>query len=191
MEPAVAAAWRHLGAREGFEVLFLRDLPDGARAEGFVSAVEDGEAWSVRYALVLAPDRATRSAHILGRSAAGEREIRLEADGVGGWLLDGKPAPHVAGCPDVDLEASAFTNAMPVRRLRLDPGDAADAPAVYVRAIDLAVERLDQTYHRLPDDASGRARYDYAGPRFDYRDELVYDEHGLVLDYPGLAARVL
>jgi hypothetical protein len=33
-------------------------------------------------------------------------------------------------------------------------------------------------------------RYDYASPRFDYRNELVYDEFGLVLDYPDLAVRV-
>jgi uncharacterized protein len=59
-----------------------------------------------------------------------------------------------------------------------------------VRALDLSVERLEQTYARLEDDA-GRRRYDYASPAFGYRAELVYDQFGLVLDYPGIAARVL
>ena len=44
-------------------------------------------------------------------------------------------------------------------------------------------------YARLPDDGANQ-RYHYAAPRFDYKDELVYDEFGLVLDYPRLAVRV-
>ena len=37
--------------------------------------------------------------------------------------------------------------------------------------------------------ASGE-RYDYTSPASDFRCELVSDQHGLVLDYPGLAVRV-
>jgi hypothetical protein len=40
------------------------------------------------------------------------------------------------------------------------------------------------------DDGAGLARYAYTSPAFDFRCELVYDEVGLVLDYPGLATRV-
>jgi hypothetical protein len=99
------------------------------------------------------------------------------------------PAPHLDGCLDVDLEASAFTNAFPVHRLGLEVGQRADAPAAYVRAPGLDVERLEQTYARLPDDGRG-ARYDYVSPAFGFRAELVYDRFGLVLDYPGIAVRV-
>ncbi len=56
-----------------------------------------------------------------------------------------------------------MTNAMPVRRMGLAPGARADAPAAYVRAIGLTVERLEQTYLRAPDEAA-RQRYDYAAP---------------------------
>jgi len=57
-----------------------------------------------------------------------------------------------------------------------------------VRATTLTVERLEQRYTRLPDDAAGRARFDYWSP--DLRCALVYDAAGLVLDYPGIAIRV-
>jgi uncharacterized protein len=126
-----------------------------------------------------ARDRALR----VGPAGAG-----LEHDGAGAWRIDGAAAPHLDGCLDVDLEASAFTNAFPVHRLGLAIGEGAEAPAAYVRALDLRVERLEQHYARVEDDGS-RERYDYAAPRFDYADRLVYDEHGLVLDYPGLALR--
>ena len=188
-ELPAAAAWRHLDARDGFEVVFPRREPDGYRIEGHSTAVEGGEAWGIRYSISLDGSWATRSAHVVGRSARGEREVRLEGDGHGVWRVDGSPAPQLAGCLDVDLEASAFTNAFPVHRLNLRVGEEADAPAAYVRALDLEVERLEQRYVRLPDDGD-RSRYDYAAPAFDYRAVLLYDAFGLVLDYPGLAVRV-
>jgi len=151
--------------------------------------VEDGRAWGIRYTLTVDAGWATRSAHIVGPSALGVNEVRLEADGTGGWWIDGTQAPHLDGCLDVDLEASAFTNALPVHRLALDVGQQADAPAAYVRALDLRVERLEQSYRRLEDDGEN-SRYDYVSPAFDFRAELVYDEFGLVFDYPGIAVRV-
>jgi hypothetical protein len=76
-----------------------------------------------------------------------------------------------------------------VNRLGLEVGQRAAAPAAYVRAPGLNVERLDQSYARLPDEGL-RARYDYESPSVDFRAELVYDTFGLVLDYPGIALRV-
>jgi uncharacterized protein len=184
------AAWRHLDARVGFEVLFLRGDTDGYHFEGHSTAVEDGEAWGIRYALTVDPDWTTRSAYIACRSARGVYQVRLEGDGTGHWRVDDEPAPQLDGCLEVDLEASAFTNALPVHRLGLRVGEQADAPAAYVRAVDLRVERLEQSYRRLPDTV-GHSHYDYASPAFDFRAELVYDQFGLVLDYPGIAVRVL
>jgi hypothetical protein len=187
-ELPASAAWRHHDARVGFEVLFARFDAEGVRLDGHSTAVEEGVAWGVRYTLVLDPDWRTRSAHVVGRSSLGQHEVVLEGD-AGEWLVDGEPAPALSGCPDVDLEASACTNALPVRRLALEVGERAEAPAAYVRAADLRVERLEQWYARLPDE-DGHARYDYASPAFDFRATLVYDEFGLVLDYPGIAVRV-
>jgi hypothetical protein len=183
------AAWRHLDARVGFEVLFLRREQDGYRLDGHATAVEDGEMWGIRYSVVLDSNWTTRLARIVGRSALGEREIRLESDGAGSWRLDGRPMTGLTGCLDVDLEASACTNALPINRLRLEVGQAADAPAVYVRAGDLSVERLEQSYARLPSDGE-QSRYEYRAPSFDFRSVLACDEFGLVLAYPGIAERV-
>ncbi len=117
-------------------------------------------------------------------------EVRLERDLRGGWRVDGTDAPHLDGCADIDLEASVFTNAFPVHRLGLAVGQSADAPAAYVRAPELAVERLEQRYTRVEGDGR-QSRYDYAAPSFGFRARLVYDEFGLVLEYPGIAVRVV
>jgi hypothetical protein len=187
--PPASAAWRHRDARDGFEVVFFRETPGGYLVEGHTAAVEEGEAWAVEYSIDLDPRWTTRRALVRGRSGAGLREVALEADGRGGWAVDGTAAPHLDGCLDVDLESSSFTNALPVRRLGLAIGGRADAPAAYVRALDLGVERLEQDYVRREDD-EGRERYDYRSPAFDFECVLVYDASGLVLDYPGIATRV-
>jgi hypothetical protein len=99
-----------------------------------------------------------------------------------------RPHSKLDGCLDVDLEASAMTNAFPAHRLGLEVGERLSAPAAYVRALDLSIERLEQTYERLPDE-EGREVYDYESPAFDFRCQLTYDESGLVVSYPGIAVR--
>ena len=184
----VTAAWQHRGARSGFEVVYFQAGSGGFRIEGWTAAIEDGATWAVEYAIQVDAAWATRSAAIRGRSATGFRSTLLEADGAGHWLVDGEPAPGLDGCLDVDLEASAMTNALPVRRMALPVAAAAAAPAAYVRAVGLAVQRLEQTYARATDQAACQ-RYDYTAPAFDFRCHLVYDKVGLVLDYPGIAVR--
>ena len=114
-DPPRCAAWRHLDAREGFEVVFLR----AGRFEGDTAAVEEGKAWAVRYDISVDAGWATRSARVWGRASSGLRELSLEADGAGRWRVDGAPAGHLDGCLDVDLESSSLTNAFPVHRLGL------------------------------------------------------------------------
>jgi hypothetical protein len=168
------AAWRHRDARDGFEVAYFQVLDRGCRIEGLTAAIEDGVTWAVEYSIDLDATGATRSARVRGRSAAGSSSALLEADGAGRWLVDGGPAPHLDGCLDVDLESSAVTNALPVRRMGLAPGAGAAAPAAYVRAVGLAVERLEQTYLRVPAEAAGQS-YDYAAPVFDFACRIAYD----------------
>jgi uncharacterized protein len=184
------AAFAHQDARTGFEVVYFESCDDGCRIEGTTAAVEDGQTWVVEYSISLDPTGCTRNAHVVSRSHAGSRSEVLETDGAGRWTVNGQAASGLDGCLDVDLESSAVTNALPVRRMSLATGQRAEAPAAYVRAIDLSVERLDQTYERVTDDGP-RSCYDYTAPAFEFSCRLVYDESGLVIEYPGIAVRVL
>jgi hypothetical protein len=62
------------------------------------------------------------------------------------------------------------------------------APAAYVRAVPGPVERLEQLYERVKS-SDGLSAYEYAAPAFDFSCQLIYDTHGLVVDYPGIAVR--
>ena len=187
-DPPPTAAWQHVEARSGFEVAYFTAVEDGWHVHGCTTGVEDGRTWIVEYAVELDADWATRTARVSCRSEAGHRTTSLAADEAGRWRVDGRAAPHLDGCRDVDLESSAMTNAFPVHRLRLAVGERADAPAAYVRVTDLAVERLGQTYERVADEA-GQQRFEYAAPVFDFACRLAYDDSGLVMDYPGIAVR--
>jgi uncharacterized protein len=186
--PPATACWQHRGARSGFEVAYFTAREHGWRIDGTTAAIEDAQTWVVTYRIEADATWVTRGAHITARTAAGSRETVLESDGAGRWLVDSRPAPRLDGCMDVDLESSAMTNTLPVHRLDVPPGVRADVPAAYVRALTLTADRLDQTYERIPDEAA-RRRYDYAAPAFGFTARLVYDESGLVADYPGIALR--
>ena len=173
------AAWRFVDAVDGFEVVYF----EPGRLRGHTSAVEDGAAYAFSYEITLDDQWRTREVRVSSDTVAGSRSTLLVSDGECSWSVDGVPAPHLDGLTDVDLEASACTNTLPVHRLALPVGEETVASAVYVQALDLAVRRLDQTYRRL--DAN---RFDYTSEG-DFRAVLTYDAAGLVVDYPGIAVR--
>jgi uncharacterized protein len=184
-----SAAWAHRDARSGFEVAYFQPHDDGHLLTGATTAVEDGQSWIVDYEIQVDVGWRTLSARVTGRSTTGARTRLLETDGEGRWRIDGEPALHLDGCLDVDLESSAMTNALPVRRLDLAPGEHAAAPAAFVRAGSLAVERLGQHYRRRTG-PGGEQAYDYAAPQFDVSCVIRYDEAGLAFEYPTIAVRV-
>jgi uncharacterized protein len=186
--PPKAAAWQHCDARTGFEVVYFEPRGHGYQIEGCTTAIEDGQPWMVSYAIEVDANWATQHARIMGQSAAGTRHTVLEAARDGRWRVDGNVAPDLDGCLDVDLESSAMTNALPVHRMGLQLGVKASAPAAYVRAVGLGVERLEQEYLRIADENSHQ-RYAYSASAFQFTARLVYDASGLVLEYPGIAVR--
>lgn len=165
-------------------MLFHRQHAGGHLLRGHTTAVEAGTAWSVGYDVETDPSWGTRRVRAVARTASGDLVRELERhDGV--WLVDGVPRLELDGCLDIDFESSSVTNLLPIRRLRLPPGVTESVPAVFVRADDLRVERLEQTYTRLED-----GRFAYTSSTFDFACELEYDASGLILSYPGIAERI-
>jgi len=174
------AAWRFVDAVDGFEVVFF----ERRLVRGYTSAIEDGRPYAVSYRISVDEHWRTRDVHLSSDSVEGRRSTVLLADGHGHWTVDGVEAPHLDGLLDVDLEASACTNTLPIHRLALPDRRAVPAPAVYVRALDLSVTRLEQTYRRV-----GNRRFDYSSDGGAFRAVLEYDGAGLIVDYPGIAVR--
>jgi hypothetical protein len=113
--------------------------------------------------------------------------LLLRSDGAGGWTRgeDGAAMPQLDGCIDVDLYAIAFTNTLPVRRLRLGLGASAEIDVAFVVLPSLEVKRVRQRYTRVSDNL-----YRYEGLESGFTTTLSVDGDGLVIDYPGLARRM-
>src|SRR5690606_29043812 len=114
-DPPAVAAWRHCGARDGFEVVFATSSTHGWRFEGSTAAIEGGCAWQVGYTIEVDRGWSTLSVHLVGRSLGCGREVAIERGADGTWHVNGRPAPALDGCTDVDLESSVLTNTFPVR----------------------------------------------------------------------------
>jgi hypothetical protein len=186
--PPSSACWTHHGLRSGFEVAYFTIEEGTTRADGTTTGLQDNDTWIVSYSLLVDELWRTRAARVKSRTAMGQTERLLESDGNGNWSVDGTPSTDLDGCFDIDLESSALTNALPVHRLHLEVGERAEAPAAYVRASSLKVDRLEQSYCRVQD-AADRCQFDYEAPAFDFRCRLEYDHRGLVVTYPGIASR--
>lgn len=160
---------------------------EGATVAASEVAIDAGRRWAVHFAVRLDAGWRTRRVIV---AVAGDRPGRVEltSDGAGAWRRDGRPAPELAGCLDVDISATPVTNLFAIRRLGLEVGQSADIRAAWIDGGDIAVAPLDQTYTRL-EPVGGLAVYEYRDPRFGaFR--LTVDAAGVPIDYQGFADRV-
>jgi uncharacterized protein len=102
--------------------------------------------------------------------------VRLTSDGAGRWWRDGAPADDLAGCLDVDIEVTPATNALPIRRLALAIGEAAEVTAAWIRVPAATTEPLVQRYER-----TGTHTWRYTAGAFDAT--LEVDDVGLPVSY--------
>jgi hypothetical protein len=179
----VLLAWRFDGVRTGWERVRLTTVGGTTRARGVSRGVDadEGVPWRIAYDLAWDHGWRFRSASVRSRDAV----RRVERDDTSGWVVDGSPRPEFADCADLDLQVSLLTNAAPAHRFASRARPAA-APALYLTST-LEVERLDQTYRRLPGPG---IRFDYDSPAHGYRAILRFAPDGFVVDYPFIGRRV-
>jgi uncharacterized protein len=146
---------------------------DETRADGMVIAPGPIR---VYYRITVDDGWRTRSIDVNG--------VTLHGDGDGHWRdAAGKSLPQLEGCVDVDVSVTPFTNTLPIRRLGLEIGEGAEMLAVYFKLPENEVSSMRQRYTRLSEDVY---RYQSEG----FQADLLVDEHGLVIDYPGFWRRV-
>ena len=85
----------------------------------------------------------------------------------------------------MDLGIGASTNTLPIRRLDLEVGEAAEIVAAWVRFPELSLEPLPQRYTRLAED-----RFRYESLDSGFTAEILVDDLGLVVHYTGWCERV-
>ncbi|MEE4543162.1 putative glycolipid-binding domain-containing protein [Streptomyces sp. V4-01] len=174
--------WR-VSESDGLETAWL-DLGGGTlRARGRAAGLLPQPYW-LSYELETGADFVTRRLRVTAETAAGVRELDLRRAPDGGWTAGAEPLEGLDGALDCDLGLCPVTNTMPVLRHGLHQGGSERTFLMaWVRVPDLTVLPSVQTYTHL---APRHVRYASGG----YRADLVLDEDGLVVEYPGMAARV-
>jgi len=183
------AMWTPWNGR-GLEHLRLRVGESGIEADGVVIGEEDGIAFRARY--VIRCDLEWRTREVIVDPLDGRNSLHLRSDGKGNWSDDsGQSIPEQAGCLDVDLSATPFTNTLPIRRLDLREEDSSEIDVVYVDVPDMRLDTSRQRYTCLKRNADGGLyRYEDEGLFRGFAADLPVDADGLVLDYPGIFRRM-
>ena len=120
-----------------------------------------------------------------------EPDLWLATDGSGRWgEMNGAHRAELDGCYDIVVAGSAFAHSLPIHRLPMHEGHAAEVPVVRVDPETLEVLAVTHRYTRISshrwriETESDHAESDHAAV------EVDVDDHGLVKDYPDGFRRV-
>ena len=174
--------WKRLDL-PGHDTARLHMTSTGAELSGTAVFLE-GMPTALHYAVRCDDAWRTLDATVRGWRGTETVDLRLQRDSGGRWTLDGAVCPAVEGCLDLDLSFTPATNLLPLRRLHLPIGAAAEVRSAWLEWPGIRLTPLVQRYVRR------------APEEYDYESDLPDDERfagvlrvhpdGWVLDYAGL-----
>lgn len=147
------------------------------------TAVFRHEGVPARLAYQVVCDRAWRTLQGLVEGWLGEQPVAfsIARKSAGVWTLNGLVVSSLKDCVDLDLGFTPATNLLPLRRLELAEGRAAEAPAAWLNLSAGTLTVLSQRYERL-----SKTTYWYEAPSVHYAALLEVAPTGFALRYPGL-----
>ncbi len=176
--PIESILWRGF-VLPGHEACRLFDQDSLWHLEGTAVFSHEQRPCQLDYQVVCDAAWRTLSARVEGWLGNTIVNIQINTDPRQRWWLNEVEEPQVLGCIDVDLNFSPSTNLIPIRRLNLAVGRAADVEAAWLRFPSFKLEPFPQHYHRLDETTY---RYESAGGQFVA--DLKVNRAGFVVDYP-------
>jgi hypothetical protein len=169
--------WRRIDW-PGHEAAIVREREAGWELSGTAVFVYEARACRLDYVIACDVGWRTVSAQVDGWVGRDPVHVALTVDTNGRWWMNEREVPDVAGAVDVDLNFSPSTNLFPIRRLKLEPGQEAEAAAAWLRFPDFTLERLDQVYRR-----TGLNSYQYGSTDGEFQAELEVNSTGFIIRY--------
>lgn len=156
------------------------------QADSQVVMVSDNRVLRLSYRIELDAGWRVRSVRIASEQPDGSAlGLALQADGTGNWTDGGgMPMYELNDCIDIDIQATPFTNTLPIRRLHLTQGQPEQIKVAYISVPSLDVSLMDQRYTGIGD---GMVRYESV--RSGFIADLDVDADGIVVTYPGYFRR--
>jgi len=169
----------------GLEDLRLTQQDGGMLADSIIVGVSNRMPFRLHYEITCDSNWNVKKLDLALLSGS-RKSLKILVDGQGHWSTHkGDPIPSLDGCLDIDISATTFTNTLPIRRLKLSPGQSAELLVAYILIpeIELMTDRQRYTCLELHDQGG---LYRYESMESDFKAELPVDSDGLVIDYPGL-----
>lgn len=177
-------AWIRNLDHGGFEHAEVQRHGRALRIRGEILAVHEGRPLRVAYTVDTDDLGLSRSA-VVDQEFAGEWTRLVLVRDADGWQVDGRRAPELADCTDIDLGLSPSTNALPLSRLASQDPGRATVQAAWVRFPGLTVTAATQAYTPI-----GPGRWRYESHASGFRAELLVDDWHLPVDYEGVWTQV-
>ncbi|MGZ3609453.1 MAG: putative glycolipid-binding domain-containing protein [Ktedonobacteraceae bacterium] len=169
----------------GLEHLRLTQQDGGMLADSLIVGISNRMPFRLYYEITCDSSWNVKELDLMLLSGS-RKSLKIQADGHGHWFTStGGPIPSIDGCIDVDISATPFTNTLPIRRLKLNPGQSAELLVAYVLIPEVELMTDRQRYTCLELHTQG-GLYKYESMESDFKAELPVDSDGLVIDYPGL-----
>ena len=153
------------------------------------AATDEAPAFSASYDLHTDESGATKRLSMTVTLAERERQLSIARDEENMWLVQDHTGQTSRaafdGALDVDVVFSPFFNALPIRRTGLYARtDSVSLPIVYVWLPELRVEPVTISYASERTGKGLKLRSPVANTT------ITVDDHGFIVDYPGLAERI-
>jgi len=172
--------WRRLDT-PGHDACWLHQEAGGWRLEGTAVFRHEGLAARLAYQVACDPAWRTRGGQVQGWLGTDSVALRIARTSAGEWTLNSAVVPDLGGCLDLDFGFTPATNLPQLRRLGLEVGQAAEAPAAWLAVASGMLTFLPQRYERRAE-----AMYWYESPSVAYAALLEVTPEGFIRRYPGL-----
>lgn len=173
----------------GLEHLYLSSGNNEIFADGIVLGVKEEIAYRIHYQVRCDANWRVRKVVVKSFDEKGQT-IGLTSDGLGNWTDEsGTVISEFAGCLDVDISVTPFTNTLPIRRLNLNHGESSELKVVYVAAPEMQLSVEHQRYTFVEQNGAA-SKYKFESLDGEFTAIISVDEDGIVEDYPNLFKRV-
>ncbi len=177
-----------------FETVRVVLTERGVRANGYIVQAED-DSFGASYTVLADASGRARRLTVQSDSAEGERHLALTRTPGGPWVVEStagsQPLFALDAAQDLEIETSAFTVGLALRRLAGPKGDGRitlqhqpqylTVGCISLPTLEVRVVRHEYTFRE------GSA-VSYRGLMGDT--DLTLDSHCFVVDFPGLATRL-
>jgi len=101
------------------------------------------------------------------------------------WEINNMIHPELKGFKYIDISLTPFTNTLPINNLILTENHSQKIKVIYLDVLNNHIKPAEQQYTK-----TSAAGYLYENIETDFKADIVVDENGLVIHYPGLFKKI-